>query len=129
MDIRPDLQFSVLCDDVRREENGKFMLIGLFEAINSKKFPVVHPSLFVINRWCKGEGVFRQRIRILNIEGKEKVFETGEQAFELKDINAHHTLISRFNNLLFPKAGKYWVEILLNDELILNYPLILNEVK
>ena len=29
MKIKPDLQFSVLCDDVRREENGKFILIGL----------------------------------------------------------------------------------------------------
>ena len=26
----PDLQASLLCDDVRQENNGKFMLIGIF---------------------------------------------------------------------------------------------------
>ena len=47
MDIKPDLQFSVVCDDVRREDNGKFMLLGIFEAINAKEFPATHHSLFV----------------------------------------------------------------------------------
>lgn len=129
MKIRPDLQFSVLCDDVRREENGKFILIGLFEAINSKVFPATHQMLFVVNRWCKGEGTFTQKIRIINTKDKSIVFQTDEQGFELTDIDRHHTLVSRFNNLLFPNPGKYWIEILLDNELVLNYPIILKELK
>jgi len=129
MKIKPDLQFSVLCDDVRREENGKFILIGLFEAINAKKFPATHQTLFVVNRWCKGEGTFTQKIRIINTQDSSVVFQTDDQAFELADIDRHHTLVSRFNNLVFPQPGKYWVELLLDNELILNYPIILKEVK
>ncbi len=129
MKIKPDLQFSVLCDDVRREENGKFILIGLFEAINAKKFPATHQMLFVVNRWCKGEGTFTQKIRIVNTIDKSNVFQTDDQAFELPDIDRHHTLISRFNNLLFPNPGKYWIEVFLDNELVLNYPIILKELK
>lgn len=129
MNIKPDLQFSVLCDDVRREENGKFILIGLFEAINAHKFPATHATMFVANRWCKGEGTFTQKIRIINTKDESVVFQTDEQAFELTDIDRHHTLISRFNNLVFPIPGKYWVEVLLDKELVLNYPIILKEVK
>jgi hypothetical protein len=129
MKIKPDLQFSVLCDDVRREENGKFILIGLFEAINSKVFPATHQMLFVVNRWCKGEGTFTQKIRIINTKDKSIVFQTDEQGFELTDIDRHHTLVSRFNNLLFPNPGKYWIEVLLDNELVLNYPIILKELK
>lgn len=125
MNIKPNLQFSVLCDDVRREENGKFMLIGLFEAINAKKFPATHGSMFIANRWCKGEGRFTQKIRIVNTKDKSIVFQTDEQAFELPDIDRHHTLVSRFNNIVFPNPGKYWVEVLLDGELVLNYPIIL----
>lgn len=128
MKIKPNLQFSVLCDDVRREENGKFMLIGLFEAINSKKFPATHPSMFIVNRWCKGEGPFRQKIRIVNSKDKSLVFQTDEQVFELADIDRHHTLVSKFNNLVFSSPGKYWVELLLDGELFLNYPILLKEV-
>ena len=129
MNIRPNLQFSVLCDDVRREENGKFMLIGLFEAINAKKFPATHQSMYVVNRWCKGEGDFKQKIRILNSQDKGLVFQTDEQVFELTDIDKHHTLVSRFNNIVFKSPGKYWVEILLDGELVLNYPILLKEVQ
>lgn len=128
MDIKPNLQFSVLCDDVKREDNGKFMLIGLFEAINAKKFPATHPTLFLVNRWCKGEGTFNQKIRIVNTADNKVVFETDDQPFELKDIDGHHTLISKINNIVFNTAGKYWVEILLNGDLVLNYPIMLREV-
>jgi hypothetical protein len=123
--IKPNLQFSVLCDDVRREDNGKFMLLGLFEAINARKFPATHAVLFVANRWCKGEGEFIQKIRIVNSKDGKVVFQTDEQPFKLADIDAHHTLISRFVNLVFPNAGKYWVEVLLDNELFLNYPVML----
>lgn len=129
MNIKPDLQFSVVCDDVRQEANGKFMLIGLFEAINAKRFPATHQSLFVANRWCKGEGSFTQRIRIVNTKDKKIVFQTDDQAFTLADIDGHHTLISKFNNLVFPDPGKYWVEVFLGNDLILNYPIILKEMK
>jgi hypothetical protein len=129
MDIKPNLQFSVLCDDVRREENGKFMLIGLFEAISAKNFPASHPSLFVVNRWCKGEGAFMQDIRIVNSKDAAPVFRSGEQPFELAGIDAHHTLVTKVNNIEFPSAGKYWVEVRLNGDLVLNYPVILKEIR
>lgn len=129
MEIKPNLQFSVLCDDVRREENGKFMLMGLFESISAKRFPATHPVLFVANRWCKGEGAFRQKIRIVNSKDGSKIFETGDQPFGLKGIDSHHTLVSKINNVSFPSPGKYWVEVFLDDDLVLNYPIILREVK
>lgn len=129
MKIKPNLQFSVLCDDVRREDNGKFMLLGLFEAINAREFPATHASLFVVNRWCKGEGEFTQKIRIVNSKDGSLVFQTDDQAFQLHDIDSHHTLVSRFNNLRFPNQGKYWVEVLLDGELFLNYPIMLVQSK
>jgi hypothetical protein len=119
----------VLCDDVRREENGKFMLIGLFEAISANTFPATHPTLYVANRWCKGTGSFRQKIRIVNSKDSSVIFQTGDQPFELKDIDSHHTLVSRVNNISFPSSGKYWLEVFLNGDLVLNYPVILREVK
>ena len=61
----PDLQSSILCDDVRQERNGKFILIGLFDAIGVPKFPVIFHRICVVNRWCSGEGDFLQRSRFV----------------------------------------------------------------
>ena len=33
--LTPDLQSSLICDDVRQERNGKFILIGLFDMIGN----------------------------------------------------------------------------------------------
>jgi hypothetical protein len=35
----PDLQASLLCDDVRQERNGKFILIGIFEGLVVAQLP------------------------------------------------------------------------------------------
>ena len=66
--IKPDLQFTLICDDVRIENNGKFMLIGLFDNIAARTIPVVHKQLVVVNRWGKGEGEFTEHVRIIQAE-------------------------------------------------------------
>ncbi len=125
--IEPSLLFSVLCDDIRREHNGKFILIGLFETIGSRKFPVIHPTLFVMNCWISGLGAFRQRSRIINKDGRT-LAEDKETAFQLKDLKSKHRIIARFNNLKFEIPGEYSIEILLNGELKVRYPLIVKKI-
>ena len=54
--MSPDLQMSVLCDDVRQERSGKFILIGLFDVIGMPQYPALFPRICIVNRWCCGEG-------------------------------------------------------------------------
>jgi len=125
--IKPTLLFSVLCDDVRREHNGKFILIGLFETIGTKKFPAVHPVLYVMNCWISGLGMFRQRSRIIAKDGKV-LAEDKESSFILKDLKSKHRIIARFNNLKFDTPGEYSVEVLLDGELKVRYPLLIKKI-
>jgi len=123
--IKPDLQFSLVCDSIRREDNGKMMFIGIFEVIGAKKFPARHHELFIANRWIKGTGRFKEKTRISNLKDSKMIFETKEVDFELKDIEATHTVISKFVNIVFPEPGKYQVEVFLNNETIRYYSIIL----
>lgn len=126
--IAPTLLFSVLCDDVRREDNGKFILIGLFETIGARKFPAIHPTLFIMNCWTSGIGNFRQRSRIINKNG-DVLAEDKETSFSLTDLKAKHRVIARFNGLKFDTPGEYAVEVLLNGDLKVRYPLLVKEVE
>jgi hypothetical protein len=121
--MQPDLQFSVLCDDIRREDNGKFILIGLFEAVAGMQFPLSYASLCVVNRWCNGEGKFRQKIRIVS-SSNETLVETEESPVELPATLANVTSVSVFRNTRFPAPGRYWVEVLLDGDLKQRYPLM-----
>ena len=124
--IEPALLYSVLCDDVRREDNGKFILLGLFETIGTREFPAIHPTLFIVNGWIAGVGTFNQYTRILDPNGQESARDQ-ETTFQLPTLKARHSVIARFNNLELPKPGEYAVEILLNGDLKVRYPLIIEQ--
>jgi len=125
--MKPDLQSSLLCDDVRQERNGKFILIGLFDALAVPAFPAVFQRLCVVNRWCYGEGGFKQRSRILKPD--ESVLVEGKEVkVTLPDCEATATSVEFFVNVKFEAPGTYWVEILMDGEMKLRYPLKANVV-
>ncbi len=118
----PDLQASLLCDDVRQERNGKFLLIGLFDGLAVREFPARFQKICVVNRWCCGEGDFRQRTRLLAPDG-EVVAEGREVAIHLENTLQTATNVEIFMNIPIKTEGSYWVEILLGSELKMRYPL------
>ena len=124
----PDLQSSILCDDVRQERNGKFILIGLFDAIAARQLPIRYPRLFMVTRWCSGEGEFKQRTRILAPDQSTVVAEGRDIPVKLPSPEATATNVEVFMNVVFKEAGTHWVEILLDGDLKLRYPLRVTRV-
>lgn len=125
----PDLQSSLLCDDVRQERNGKFMLIGLFDLIAVPAYPVVFQRVCVVNRWCCGEGTFRQRSRLIKPDGLTALVEGREVPVNLPDSEATATSVEFFLNVKFETAGTYWVEILLDGDIKVRYPLKARQIQ
>jgi len=118
----PDLQSSLLCDDVRQERNGKFILIGLFDGIGVPAYPAVFQRICVVNRWCCGQGEFLQKSRILKPDGS-KLVEGQDVKVRLPDDQAIATSVEFFMNVKFEGPGVHWVEILLENDMKLRYPL------
>ncbi len=129
MNVTPDLQSSLTCDDVRQERNGKFILIGLFDAIGSPRFPMRHPRLFVVTRWCSGEGRFEQTTRIVGPDQVTPIATSRPVALNLPSPEAFATHVDLFVNLGFAAPGVHWVEILLDGDLRIRYPLRVNELR
>jgi len=127
--IPPDLQSCLLCDDVRQERNGKFILIGLFDAIGASAFPMRHPRLFVVTRWCGGQGDCRQLTRILGPDQSAPVVSGQEISVRLPAPEATATNVELFLNVEFRVPGTHWVEVLLDGDLRLRYPLQVNRVE
>ncbi|MBW7908586.1 MAG: hypothetical protein H3C50_06660 [Kiritimatiellae bacterium] len=121
--IIPDLQSAVLCDDVRQERNGKFILIGLFDAIWVQSLPTRYPRLFMATRWCSGEGTFHQRSRILKPDGTSVLVEGQNIPVTLASAEATATNVEIFLNIEFQTEGTHWVEVLLDGDLKIRYPL------
>lgn len=127
--IIPDLQSAILCDDVRQERNGKFILIGLFDAIMIPQLPVRYPRLFMVSRWCSGEGEFFQHSRILVPDMSTSLVEGQKIPVRLPNTEATATNVEAFLNVEFREEGPHWVEILLDGDIKIRYPLRVSIVK
>jgi hypothetical protein len=119
----PDLQSSIVCDDVRQERNGKFILIGIFDAIAMPRYPTTFPRLCIVNRWCCGDGEFIQQSRLLKPDGVTVLTEGKPVNVQFKSSTATATCVEIFLNTKFDEPGTYWTEVLLDSKLILRYPL------
>jgi hypothetical protein len=120
--VPPDLQASVICEDVRQEVNGMQTLVGIINMIPARVLPVALLKLCVWTRWCGGIGRFRQTSRILGVD-EEKVLAESQIEFELKELESHVTNVNLFTAVQFQQYGLHYVEILLENELRIRYPL------
>jgi hypothetical protein len=125
--ILPDLQASLLCEEVRQEANGNFFLIGVINLIRVPQLPVVAGRLFVFDRWVAGIGTFTEGVRIIAPD-QTTVLCKGERKFELKDAGLSHVSVMVFGNIEFKTAGTYFVEVLVDDVMKIRYPVPVMQV-
>ena len=120
--ILPDLQSAVLCEDVRCEINGMQTLVGVINVIPAPALPVNALRLCIWSRWCSGSGKFRQKSRIIGVD-EQQVLAQAEVEFELKEMEGHATNVHYFGGVQFQQYGLHHVEIFLENELRLRFPL------
>jgi hypothetical protein len=120
--ILPDLQSAVLCEDVRCEVNGMQTLVGVLSVIPAPALPINYMRLCIWARWCSGAGKFRQRSRIVGVD-EQHVVAQADVEFVLKEMESHATNVHYFGGVQFQQYGLHHVEIYLENELRLRFPL------
>lgn len=120
--ILPDLQCSLLCEEIRQEVTGNFFLIGVINLIAVPQLPVVAFKLSLFNRWTAGVGQFTESVRLIAPD-QTTVLRKGETKFVLKDAAWHATNVTLFAQVEFKTAGTYFVEVLVDDVMKLRYPV------
>ena len=121
--IPPDLQAAVLCEDVRQELGGGQTLVGVINVVPAPVVPVGIFKLCLWSRWCGGTGRFAQESMILNCDEDEEPIARAEVQFQLPNLEAHATNVHVFGGVKFEKHGLYHVEICLDGNPRLRFPL------
>lgn len=120
----PALIFSVPAVEVYEKDNGLQAVKGVFEFFQFKRFPSAD-DFIIVNGWHSGDGEFKQHIEILDPDGNV-IYVSEPQSFETgpKSITAVYDELVDF---IFPKAGMYLVRVYLEDELVAEYPILVNQ--
>ncbi len=120
--ILPDLQCSLMCEEVRQEVNGNLFLIGVVNVIRLPQLPLVAGRICIFNRWTAGIGQFNENVRLIAPD-QTTVISKGEMKFELRDPSMSATNVMFFGQVKFETAGTYYIEVLVDDVMKLRYPV------
>jgi hypothetical protein len=120
--ILPDLQCSLLCEEIRQEANGNFFIIGVINYVRVPQVPVTAFKLSLFNRWTAGVGQFTESVRMIAPD-QTTIMRKSEVKFELKDAAMHSTNITVFQQVEFKAPGTYFIEVLVDDVMKLRYPV------
>ena len=120
--ILPDLQGSLLCEDVRQEVNGNFILVGVIGFVNVPQLPVVAFKLCVFNRWAAGIGQFTESVRLIAPD-QTTVIRESKVKFGLQEPTHNATNVTVFGQVKFEQQGAYFIEVMVDDVLKLRYPI------
>ena len=120
--ILPDLQCALICEDVRQEANGNFIIIGVINFIRVPQLPVTAGKLCFFTRWTAGLGQFVESVRLIAPD-QTTVLRKSEVKFALEDAVLHATNVTVFGQVQFEVAGTYYLEILVDEVMKLRFPL------
>lgn len=121
---KPTLKAFITCDRIA-DEGGKKSCVGIFDAISSPFFPVVHPRMFVYLILFAGLGEWDFGISLHDPDDNE-IF-AHQQKVRLRS-NATTDLAFEFQGLPLHAPGTYWFQIRLGNEEFCEFPLTVSQL-
>jgi len=127
-----EIEIFTLCD-FAQDNSSKLTIVGTFDSINGKQFPLQHPACSVACRLRfsdKETGDHDFKLRFIDAGGKEMI-----QSIE-GNINipvpangqvVSINLVINFNQLKFTKSGRYSFELYIDGDWKSGLPLFLNQ--
>lgn len=120
--------------DFAQDNNSKLTIVGTFDSINAKQFPVQHPACAIACRLrfaSKETGAHDFKLRLIDSAGKE-VIQPIEGNITIGNPSngqfASINIVINFNQLQFSAPGRYSFELSIDGEWVSGLPLFLNKV-
>ncbi|MCK6483346.1 MAG: hypothetical protein HUU22_03420 [Phycisphaerae bacterium] len=128
--IRPTPIALVVCDTIYREQPGnKTALVGLFNNIRARSFPVTHPRMAVFASVTGLREGSRVKLEIVHGETDRLVvvaegpLPDGATPTAIADLNFVLT------DVVFPEEGRYYIRFWGNDHLLLMRPFDVRRIR
>jgi hypothetical protein len=129
-----EIEIFTLCD-YAQDNNGKLIIVGTFDSIQSKIFPAKHPACSIACRLRfskKEHGPHSISVRFIDQENNELVQPLeAELMIHPPKIGEHSTInfVINYNNIEFKNPGRYSFELYLDGEWTSGLPLYLSKLQ
>jgi hypothetical protein len=123
---KPQLLYTLFCDDVRLEAGNKLSFMGVFQNIIVQQLPVSLIKFAIVHHW-QGRGSYLSEVRILTPDRQHPIVVSQPTRFEIAT-GGFADNISFFVNVTFPTAGRYVVQTLIDSSLFQEQLLTVSDV-
>jgi hypothetical protein len=119
--------------DFAQDNQSKLTIVGTFDSIQSKQFPLQHPSCSVACRLrfaAKEGGNHEFKLRLIDADGKETIKPIEGNINFNSTTNGQFSSVNvviNFNQLQFEKAGRYSFELYIDGDWKSGLPLFLKQ--
>jgi hypothetical protein len=123
-----ETEIFTLCD-FAQDAGGKLTIVGTFDQIGSKTFPIVHPfcSLACRLRFSEKEsGTHDFKLRLVDSKGKEVIPSIEGNLNVAIPANIQYAainIVGNLNQLKFEKEGRYSFELYVDGDWVTGLPL------
>ena len=120
MPPHPALNAMLICDmTIREEVTGKTSLIGIFENIEARQFPVRHGLLCVYAKLTDAQGEYDIRLDLVRLDdltliGQAQIHATLEDRMGVAELDF------QLGNLVFERPGRYEFRLWANNRVVGN---------
>jgi len=123
-----ETEIFTLCD-FAQDTGGKLTIVGTFDQIGSKTFPIVHPSCSLACRLRFSEketGMHDFKLRLVDSKGKEVIPSIEGNINVGMAANSQYAainIVGNLNQLKFEKEGRYSFELYVDSNWVTGLPL------
>lgn len=123
MATKPEVKAFLLCDYVLHEAgSNKKSLIGIFEQVNSPRFPFRHGRMSVYANFTDAHGSYDLALRLVRIRDGKILLEAKGMRVQVQDPLQVSELGVNLEGIVFEEAGKYEFALYANEQFLQSKP-------
>ncbi len=113
--LEAKLNFSFICDYASVSREGKLSIMGIFENINARVFPVHHPLMYVVANAAGLNSGDRFTCELVpeDDQGRKMAIITSEVKV---DSRRHFGFIGQFVNVKYDRPGRYLIKFYVDNK-------------
>ncbi len=120
---KPEVKAFLLCDFVLHEAGtNKKSLIGIFEQVNSPRFPFRHGKMSVYANLADAHGAYEMTLRLVRLRDGKVLLEAKGMRVQVGDPLQVSELGVNLEGIVFEEPGKYEFALYGNEQFLQSKP-------
>lgn len=120
---KPECLSILVCDDIFRDQaTNKTVIVGTFNHILAQRIPCVHQKMVVLFTLTDAQGDMDLSLSIEHESTGNRILQVGGP-LKIQEPLAIHDFDVILQGVQFPEAGKYWIVLEADGEILKQRPI------